>query len=186
MSFWNLSDNTSAATTAQETFETPTGGQPIPNNTLALAMIDEASWDERDGVRFISLRWSVLKPEEVKNRKVYQKLYVADANPQTPADKVAKKRDRAKQMLATIDLHCGGKMAKVDTDPSDNDLTSCLANNMMVIRVMEWESEDGQASGNWVAGVYPKSESTAIGKALPKKSYTAPQTSVDLDDDIPF
>lgn len=182
MSFWNLSDGSSAATAATQTYEAPTGGAVIPDNSVCLAMIDEAKWDDYEGARYISLRWRIAQPDQLKNRVVFQKLWVTDANPQTPADKVAKKRDGARKALAAIDKNAGGALAKLD-EPSDADLMVNLCHKPMVIRVMQWAIEGRE--GNWISAVYPASTPTEIGKALPVSSQTGARAS-DLDDEIPF
>jgi hypothetical protein len=111
--FWNLSDGEDVKETAG-TGEFDAGGGnllPIPGETSVLAAIDEAKWDKtQDGDRFISLRWNVLAPDDYKGRKVFQKLWVLDADPRAKADKVAAKRDKAKKMLGAIDTNCGGKL----------------------------------------------------------------------------
>ena len=65
MSFWDLSDNSSAANTGTE-YEVPGGNmEPIPEGSSVLAACDEAKWDRKaTGEEYISLRWSVLSPDE--------------------------------------------------------------------------------------------------------------------------
>ena len=72
------SDNGNAADTGNE-YETPGGSfDPIPNNSDVLAIVDDAKWDKSQvtGDEFISLRWSILEPEEYKNRKISNHPYI--------------------------------------------------------------------------------------------------------------
>jgi len=201
MSFWDLSDGESASTGAKE-YEQETGNlDPIPDGSSVLAIIDEAKWSEtRDrDAEFISLRWSVTEPAEYANRKVFQKLWVTDDDPNAKdADKAAKKRDKAKKMLAAIDANCGGKLAKKAARPTDDDLALALTNRPMIIKCMVWEmkAQDGTTnSGNWIAAVAPKAKGIDVKAAVVKdpaagggKSMSASRNSLqdDLDDDVPF
>lgn len=195
MSFWDLSDGESAATGEKE-YEQATGNlEPIPDGSSVLAIIDEAKWGEtRDrDAEFISLRWSVTGPEEYINRKVFQKLWVTDDDPNTTdAEKMAKKRDKAKRMLAAIDANCGGKLARKAARPTDDDLALALTNKPMVIKCMVWEMKgtDGTMnSGNWIAAVAPRSKGVDVkaAKAPAAKAQSAASSfGDDLDDDVPF
>mgnify|MGYP000128081127 CR=1 FL=1 len=126
------------------------GGEIIPDNTVALAALDEVKWDEyRDGYReeeYISVRWSILQPDELKGRKVFQKLKVSDPD--------EKKRERQRRMLAAIDLNAGGNLTRLGEQPSDNDLQKYLLYKPMLIKVKVWEM-DGK-KGNWVCAVSPR------------------------------
>ena len=159
--FWGLSEGGSAADNTTGAFDAGGGNmQPIPSDTNVLAAIDEAKWDGNEGAKYISLRWSVLQPEEFENRKVFQKLWVGDADPRAKADKVAAKRDKAKKMLAAIDLNAGGKLLAKPVMPSDEAMTLHLTNKPMIIKVMVWEMKDAMTGemnrGNWVGAVSSK------------------------------
>lgn len=151
MSFWNLSSG-SIDTTGS--FDMGGGDmEPIPANTQCLAMIDEAKWDEKEGSQYVSLRWSVIQPVEYKNRKVFQKLWVADPDPS--AKDPVKKRDKAIQMLAAIDVNAsGGKMMASGEKPTDMSLAQHLSNKPMLIQVMQWKIDD--KIGNWIGKVEKK------------------------------
>jgi hypothetical protein len=193
MSFWNLSDGGSAADTGAD-YEIPGGNlDPIPDGSSVLAMIDEAKWDDKDGADFISLRWSVLSPDEYKNRKVFQKLWVTDDDPNAKdEDKAAKKRDKARRMLAAIDANAGGKLTKKEGIPTDETLTVCLTNKPMIIRVAVWKQPDREnpgeyIRGNWVQAVAPKSKGIDVKPATAPKAQTrGAQSAGDMDDEIPF
>ena len=75
-SFWELSDGENAATNKATEYEIAGGNmEPIPDGSTVLAMIDEAKWEQKVDpnvgiVEYISLRWTVIAPDEFKNRKV--------------------------------------------------------------------------------------------------------------------
>jgi hypothetical protein len=192
MSFWTLSDG-EEATEPGKRYEVPGGGNfdPIPDGSSVLAMIDEAKWAEnKDGDEFLSLRWSILEPEEYAKRKIFQKLWVTDADPSVKDEAKAKaKRDKAKRMLAAIDANAGGKLARSEGRPTDDKLATCLCEKPMVITLRVWEIDNpgdprGSASGNWVSAVAPKSAEVAVKDAAPKKAKA--QTRDELEDEIPF
>lgn len=170
MSFWNLSEGELDKSGA---FETGGGNmEPIPADTQCLAMIDEAKWTHtNNGEEYLSLRWAVISPAEFKNRKVYHKLWVTDADPK--AKDPAKKRDKAKRMLAAIDFNAGGKLAASTEAPTDESLTSALTRQPMIIKVMLWTIEDAVTGetkkGNWIGAVNAKSKTAA---AVPQQSTT--------------
>lgn len=196
MSFWNLSDNSDAAQTGSS-YESPTGGQPIPNDSSVLAEIDEAGWDEKDGNSFVKLRWNVVAPEELAGRKVFHKLWVADLDPSVRDEKKQlAKRDKALKMLAAIDANAGGKLARKTTMPTDTDLAVCLmGNKRMVIKVMVYDMKNADGSsnvGNWIAAVNPKDHPTKVGTEEPPKRQQSSNSSgggrsrYDDDDSVPF
>lgn len=206
MSFWNLSDGEDVKSNTTGEFDQGGGRmEVIPDNTSVLAAIDEAKWDRtQDQDRFISLRWTVLAPEEFKNRKIFQKVWVLDPKPNTKPEKVDQVRDKAKRMLAAIDMNAGGKLLAKGEMPTDESLTACLTNKPMVIKVMVWEMPDrqngGTAQGNWVGAVSPKSSPVSSQEEIEKNAAAMakrpPATGggmgargssrSDMDDEIPF
>lgn len=197
MGFWNTSDGEDAAKTGTE-YEIPGGSmEPIPAGSSVLAMIDEAKWDhtQNDAEEFVSLRWTVLAPEEYKNRKVFHKLWVTDHDPNAKDHaKAVAKTDKARKMLAAIDANAGGKLTAKDARPSDDDLARALQDRPMVITLMIWDSNTGGAGGNWVAAVAPKNKPLKIGDKAPAKAggnrsigSSGGGYSRDVDEDsIPF
>ena len=186
MSFFNLSDNTSAADTGSS-FEMGGGNiEPIPNNTDVLAAPDDAKWDATpSGDEYIAIRWNVLAPKEYANRKIFQKIRVMDAD--------EKKADKAKRMLAAVDANAGGKLTADGGRPTDQSLAVALINKPMVLKVMVWEltKDDGTTgTGNWVAAVSPRKQGGAAPAPAPvatPAASPAPAPAVEFkDDDIPF
>ena len=203
MSFWELSDGKDASTEGTGEFDDGSGSlELIPDNTSVLAFIYEAKWERnREYLRYISLRWSVLAPEELKNRKVFQKLWVDDLD--TASKDPIKKRDKAKMMLRAIDTNAGGKLSMLRQVPSDVDLTSSLTNKPMVVKVLVWSVKDretGQTiNGNRVGAVAPKhapiSTKEEIASKAPVQSASGGGSSYGgstagnsskYDDEIPF
>lgn len=197
--FWGLSTGEDATTKTDGSFDAGGGNmQPIPNDTSVLAAIDEAKWDkDQNGNRFISLRWSVLQPEEFENRKVFQKLWVLDDEPK--AKDPVKKRDKAKLMLGAIDMNAGGKLLAKPVMPTDEALTLHLTNKPMIIKVMVWSMRDQATgdmnSGNWVGAVSSRQSgkvSTSEEIERNKENAAVHQRQVGgsskraLDDEIPF
>jgi hypothetical protein len=197
MSFWDLSDGKTAVDTPKD-YEILDGMKPIPNNSDVLAIVDQAKWAEKDGAAFVELRWSVMAPEEVKNRKVFHKVWVTDLEPQTVQKKgeakAKEKRDKARRMLASIDANAGGNLTRTRDAPTDETLTMHLCNVPMVIKVMVWSmkgSDGTDMAGNWVSAVSPSDKPLQISsEPLPKTSaapapYQGGNSDVG-DDEIPF
>ena len=143
MSFWNLSD-TSEKIDNTGNFESSNSMEPIPAGTQVKAAIDEVKFDSWEGDEYISARWTVLAPAEYKNRKVFQKIRVMDAD--------KKKADKAKKMLAAIAVNAGGGLLKV-ASPGDADLQKHLMMKPMALKLDVWEIKD--KTGNWVMAVSP-------------------------------
>lgn len=208
MSFWDLSDGETAANTGKE-YEVPSGSMdPIPKGSSVLSMIDEIKWELKPtGEEFISARWTVIAPDEFKNRKVFHKLWVTDLDPQAKDEVAAiKKRDKARKMLAAIDANAVGKLTQKSGKPTNDDLLH-LTNKPMVTTMMIWSMPDtrngGMMHGNWVSAVAPKGVKdievrpaeplpTAGGNAAPPRDDgfggggRPGAGRRDLDDEIPF
>ena len=170
MSFWQTSEGKSATDTTGK-FESNGGIALIPENTTCLAMITEANIAEYQGDEYINLAWTVNKPDAYKNRKVFQKVRIFDAD--------TKKRDKALNMLAAIDKNAGGKLSKFDTAPTNETLLN-LMQKPMLIKVMVWEINDKK--GNWVAAVSPRSTEEPV----PVQVQAKPVDDDAFDPDIPF
>lgn len=170
MSFWQTSEGKSATDTTGK-FESGSVAL-IPENTTCLAMITEANIAEYQGDEYINLAWTVNKPDAYKNRKVFQKVRVFDAD--------TKKRDKALNMLAAIDKNAGGVLAQFNAAPTNVTLLQIM-NKPMLIKVMVWEINDKK--GNWVAAVSPRSTEEPVPVQAPKAK---PVDDDAFDPDIPF
>jgi hypothetical protein len=204
--FWNLSDGSDLKSEETSGVFDAGGGkiEVIPEGTQVLAAIDEAKWDRTtDGDKFINVRWTVLQPEELANRKIFQKLWVVHYDPNTfdkekkPTSKSVAKKDKAKRMLMAIDANAGGKLAAKGEMPSDIDLTSSLTMKPMVVKVMVWQQTDRMTGalieGNWVGAVAPKNSERTSPEELAKLQASQAKASAgrgssrkELDDEIPF
>jgi len=178
--FWELSDGDDIVKTGGK-FETGGGNiEPIPDKTDVVAVIDEARIERnQQGLQYISLRWSIVAPADYKNRKVFQKLWVFDDDPQ--AKNPVQKRDKAKKMLFAVDTNAGGRLKASGKAPSDELLQSTLTNKPMQIKVMLMKRDDGTGM-NWISSVAPRSggAATLTAAAAPKAA------AVEIDDEVPF
>jgi len=203
MSFWDLSDNTSAAENVEKEYEVPGGNmEPIPNNSDVLANIKAVKWSNKKDAseRFVEIQWQVEKPEQFANRVVFQKLWVDDLDPGAKSEEKARqKRDKARRMLATIDANAKGRLTQSTDAPTDDSLSLALVDCRMVIKCMLWKINDAATGetirGNWVSAVKPKNAEFHVGEASkPKPSSGNASTpggasggGFDLDgDDVPF
>ena len=198
---WGLSDGGNAADTGTE-YEVPGGGnmEPLPEGSKVLAMVEDAEWKEdADHNEFLNLKWSVVRPDEARNRKIFQKLWIKDHDPRERDEaKAEKKRDRARRLFAAIDANAGGKLAKKGGIPDADTIMVALANKLMVLRLGLWEMEDRQnpgqvMSGNWVQAVGPKTGEIGLAEAKPRaqsaragSSQRMANAAYDDDSDLPF
>lgn len=210
MSFWDLSTGESAKDTGKE-FDGGGGDiQPIPNNSVVQAIISKAGWKHKDAndttsPRFVELTWDVMAPEEVKNRKIFQKVWVGDYDPEAlkkGEDKAKAKRDKARRMFAAIDANAGGNLVKSGDAPTDESLMMHLTGKPMLVTVMVWSmkgSTGEDMSGNWVRKVeanggevslsnepLPKPSGAPAGGGYAGGTYGGGLPGNDMDDEIPF
>lgn len=147
--------------------------EPLPEGTTVLAMADEAKWDEYQGDSYISIRWSVLKPDQHKNRKIFQKLKVLESD--------QKKAEKARRMLAAIDMNAsGGRLIATGEKPTDQAMAQHLCLKPMYIKLGVWDMNDKR--GNWVMAVAPRdaaASTPAPAPAAPKSA--AYDDSIDID-----
>ena len=194
MSFWDLSDGKTAVDTPKD-YEAAGGGsdgfEPIPEKSSVLAIIDQAKWTENDGAKYIELRWTIMGPDEFKNRKVFHKVWVTDLEPRTLKEKgeakAIGKRDNARRMLAGIDAIAGGNLTRTGVDPTEETMMMHIANRPMVItlEVATFTRQNGEPGAvNWVRRVQT-ADSTVHITSAPTPKASAPSTP-DMDDEIPF
>ena len=182
MSFWQTSTGASATkdVKAEGTYEAAGNTDPLPDNSSVLAFVEKVGWAQgkpEDGApEYLNIQWRVEQPESVMRRVVFQKLWLTDADPN--AKDPAAKRDKALAMLAKIDAIAGGKLAKIEGKPSDDQLLLALSNKQAVLKLGVWEM--GGSSGNWIKAISPKGHELSV----PGDGGVKP--SDDLDDEIPF
>lgn len=181
MGFFTLSDGSRVGD--EKEFSVGGFSDPIPEDTDVLAEIMSIAWaDPGEFIKqpSIAVTWGVLQPKEYRDRKLYQKLQVESPD--------AKKRDKALRMLAAIDANHGGKLAKLDASPTDQQLASALASKIMALKVGVFvdENKENDKGRNYIKAVSPRKgvvdePASAVKKAAPAKK------AVDLySDDIPF
>lgn len=191
MSFWNTSTGENAADNAASNYEVEGGGslEPMPEGTSVLAFPKKAEWAKtQDGnAEYVNIQWSIMKPEQFANRVVFHKLWVSDLDPSvSDLEKAKKKRDRNLNMFATIDANAGGRLARINSKPTNEELAAALTGKTMVIGLGVWETNDGK-SGNWVRSVSDKSAELKVGTAKPAQKSTSPgNIGNDIGDSIPF
>jgi len=144
--FWNIEEEITGS------MEMGSEIEPIPSKTQCLAAIDEIKWDSYEGEEYISARWNVLQPSEFKNRKIFQKIKVKEAD--------EKKRHKAIKMLAAIDFNAKGGLMTSGKEPTDALMQKGLMNKPMIIMLQIWAIENTQTGetkrGNWVSAVSPR------------------------------
>lgn len=191
MSFWNTSTGENAADNAASNYEVEGGGslEPMPEGTSVLAFPKKAEWAKtQDGnAEYVNIQWSVMKPEQFANRVIFHKLWVSDLDPSvSDLEKAKKKRDRNLNMFATIDANAGGRLARINSKPTNEELAAALTGKTMVIGLGVWETNDGK-SGNWVRSVSDKSAELKVGTAKPaQKAASSGNIGNDIGDSIPF
>lgn len=202
MSFWNLSDNTTANTDVKAEFEIGGGSfDVIPDGSSVLALIDKAVWTRKDkqdfnSPEYLELTWAIQKPEALANRRVFHKLWVSDFDPNAKDQEKAKtKKDKALRMLAAIDANASGKLATLNQKPTDDQLGIALINRPMVITLGVWEDQNKNPAGNWVRAVAPKTKALEIKAAKPAQGgatsgwdipHRVGNSDLGDDSDIPF
>ena len=192
--FWGLSTGETATDDVSTSYEVASGSfDAFPEGTKLLAMVTDAEWRTNDqtGLENLSLTWTVVKPEEVANRKVFQSLWLTDLQPE--AKDPEKKRDKARRMFAAIDANAGGKLAKKPGKPDAEAILIALANKQMLIRLGEYEGrtrDGGTVQRNYVQAVGPKTEETYLPPQkdrAPARSAASTGASIYFDDsEIPF
>lgn len=186
MSWWTTSTGESAVSNETNFVDENKGfGEPIPGGSFVLAMIDKAQWkNAKDSdAQSVNVQWTVLKPEQFANRKVWQNLWIRDLEPFLVAKGETKKaddrRDRDLKKLSVIDNNARKKIRECPDYPDDTALAT-LNNAMMVISL-------GVMNGNnFVRDVMEKSHELKVGKAKEPTASSSGNTSRDLDDEIPF
>lgn len=172
MTYFKTSDG-KAVEAAQE-FSTNNSFEAIPDKTEAQAYTVAIGWKQPDSEfsnenKYIEVEWSILAPESLKNRKIFQKIRLHDEK--------ESKRDNAIRMMAAI-YTIGGKVdiSKVESEPTDADLAKAALNIKAVITIGLFTSKkDGEEKKiNYISGISAKNKKTKENAAL------------DDDDDLPM
>ncbi len=159
----------------------------IPAGTNVLFQIESIEIKEPgdfDSTEYLNIQWSILKPDDYANRRVFQKIRIFDTD--------STKRKKARTMLSAIDTNSGGRLSaygkkkgKSLADFTSEDFTVCLVGQSMMGKLMVWKDNDTkEPKGNWVQQVSPAGNSKPLASA--PKAAPEPIKEDDSDDDIPF
>lgn len=209
MGFFSTLDGKDVRQNASGSYETANNNDVIPKDTRVKAVIDEIEWsavpDESDndaGVAYINVRYSILAPEEFKNRKIFQKLFVSSVGKPSAKD-AEKKRTNDLTLLAAINVNSNGQpLNNCTSAPTDAELSS-LIGTILLLQLDVWEI--GDRKGNWIrslegatatkATVYgklaskpsakPANKTAPVSAKEPDKEQELPEIN-DIDDEIPF
>lgn len=186
MSFWH--EDQPITGNPNEAFTKAFSGT-IPDNTMATAYVESVLNDDYQGTKTIKIEW-VLTAGDFKDRKVFQKLKVYDAD--------AKIRHKAKSMLKLLLDMFHVKQLSLDAAPSDQDLAGMI-NRHAGIKIQEWsmvKADGSMGSGNYVSEVHTVTGFQCVtGKhkevpLIPPKHYGAGTTQNPppgfIDSDLPF
>ena len=175
MSFWD--SQVGQVTGSAEDAFTPDFGEPIPNNTTAVAKIDTFLNEKNQDKKYLNIWWLLLDGD-FKGRKVSQKIKVFDED--------TKVRHRALNMLKYLcDLF---KIEVWPHAPSDQNLASFVG-KVAGIKIREWsmpkQDGSGMASGNFVSEVH---DSVGFQSVTGEKMEVAPveKKASSFEDDISF
>lgn len=172
MTYFVTSDG--KAVEAIQEFSTNNNFEPIPDKTEAQAYTTSISWKQPDSEfsdenKYIEVEWVILSPENIKNRKIFQKIRLHDEK--------ESRRDNAMRMMAAL-YTIGGKVdiSKVKTEPTDADLAKAALNIKAVITIgLFTAKKDGvETKHNYISGISSKNKASKNNSAL------------DEDDDLPM
>jgi len=194
VSFWDLSDGSSAVSDSKEYSAGGGDFEPIPKGTSVLVMVEDASWKAGYQVdeTFVNLKVRVLKPEGYANRVLFFKLWVGDLDPGVKEQsKAITKRDKHRRMLIAIDANAKGKLAKLTSSPTDEQLGVALTGAQFVATLGVWDKtgDDGITKvpgGNWLMAAKPKTAEVSPGPAPKVAPKSRGFVEDDLDDDVPW
>lgn len=203
MSFWDLDDGTSAVSNEKE-FSAGSGDfDVLPKGSSVLVTVEDASWKEGYQIseEFVNLKVRVLKPEGYANRVLFFKLWIDELDPGVKTGgsfdraKAVTKRDKHKRMFMAIDANAKGKMAKIATRPTNDQLALSLTGAQFVAKLGVWDKEDENGKkvpgGNWLMAAAPKTSEISEGPAAKSSGNGGGYANKrgfddDLGDDVPF
>ena len=172
MSFW-ANEETGQVPEKREEMDLGGARELIPGGTVAEAVIEDGSWqdigrDDPSKGQCINLAWSIVQPEQLRGRKVFQKLYITDPNPYAKDDAAAaKRRQKDRDTMLLIDGLTGDNMRKSGKKPTDDSMAVDLTNKPIAIKVDLWSMPDNQNPGEMMSG----NRISWIGKAGPDRTY---------------
>jgi hypothetical protein len=194
VSFWDLSDGTSAISDSKEF--SAGGGEfdVIPKGSSVLVSVESADWKKGYNVEeeFVNLKCRVLKPEGYANRVLFFKLWIGDLDPSVKDQaKALTKRDKHRRMIMAIDQNAKGRLSKLTSSPTNEQLALALTAAQFVATLGVWDKDDPEdpdkkiPGGNWLQAAKPKTAEISEGPAV-KAKKAPPSFADDLDDDVPW
>lgn len=175
---------------AEDAFTKTFVGGRIPDNTTAIAKIEAFTHKEYQGDKYLALDW-VITEGTFKERKITQKIKVFGDSRITDAEKQAKARHRALNMLRYLYQLFGLKPTHSGA-PTDNELMAFVGKSAG-IRIQETQPNHEGNQYNWVSEVHPlQGFVPEVGVALIAVKRPADEAAKnklfadELDDDIPF
>jgi hypothetical protein len=187
MSFWKTSDGAAV----KQANEYSSGGgaiAPIPDRTGVVIVIDEIGFSEVKGSKCVATRWSILEPQEYKNRKIWKKLWLIDTSPYIEDKELAleKQKDNWKMFTAIDHLVNGGELYAIE-NPTDTDLQSSLMSKPMHAIIGLVDKNDGKPN-NYISQIGPVGGYYDRQKTQPQKQPTSQSqvTKPLADDHVPF
>jgi len=187
-SFWNSGgEDVRQKIDYEADLPTGEGFEPLPDKTKVLALVTEAGIGEKDGDRYAFATLEIIKPAAYAKRKLFPRFWVYDDNPHA-ADK-EKKRANDLKRFTKLDGACGGKLARKDNIPSNDDIALALTGKQVIVQVMLMTpKEAGKEPFNWFADYWAKGQKEIVEVAVPTKGATSKPSFADDDDDpdVPF
>lgn len=178
MSFWQSPTGKTLTGSAEDAFNS--GFSPIPDGTMAVAMIKSFEFIESEQYQpRYQVRWKIADGE-FKNRELSQNIYAFEED--------ADKADKAKNMMMRIYKLCEHKPAHANA-PTNADLAP-MQGKLCSIKIDMYKAKDGK-SRNLVSEVHesaytPAAQEGLYDSALSKFGRSAPTSASPSDSDIPF
>jgi hypothetical protein len=132
MSFWQGQAGKTLTGSAEDSFNS--GFSPIPDGTVAVAMIksfefvESAEYDPK-----YQIRWKIADGE-FKNREVFQNIYAFDKDPE--------RNEKAKNMMMRIYKLCGHIITQ-PSQPTNQDLAP-MQGSLCMIKIGMYVGKDGK------------------------------------------
>ena len=192
-SFWNSGgEDVRQKIDYEADLPTGEGFEPLPDKTKVLALVTEAGIGEKDGDRYAFATLEIIKPAAYAKRKLFPRFWVYDDNPHA-ADKEKKRANDLKRFIK-LDGACGGKLARKDGVPSNDDIALAFTGKQVIVQVMlmtprPTEQNPKPDSVQWFADYWAKGQKEVPEvEASSKKVTKKPEYADDLDDDsaVPF
>ncbi len=176
MSFWQGQAGKALTGSAEDSFSN--GFSPIPDGTIAVAMIKSFEFVESAEYQpRYSVRWKIAEGE-FKNREIFQNIYAFDKEPE--------RAEKAKNMMMRIYKLCGHKPSHSNA-PTSQDLAP-MQGSLCTIKIGMYVGKDGKKRNSLEevheSSYVPTEPSEGLyDSALSRNKHSADSIA---DADIPF